>query len=697
MFVRLQCILQVKYSELLLRVRVLSVHKYDSYEVMLKVEGLQNCLPTTTSVTEGCNIYRSFPGAYMERKNGVLAFRITNLEETTSTSQCSYFTPPRNSQHYVAFNTPSKRQRHNDVVLSPSSKLRKRLDFSSPTQQNTCVSAVSRLSTLSVSSKSNIPPRMPNPYKSKHVTITNMCYINATLQLLASSTFCAQQCLNIQGPVSGILLSIRNGSYPQTKMGQLLAHGVFRDDNKLFTLGMENCAIEFMNWCVEQLKLNHNTSAIVQTLVKQTCLSCKRTWFTSRTVGGPHGLGNGSCILSATGNITDRGKTERRVQRCRHRTDCGSSTVSAKNMVQFQEIYIHGEVVIYRWTHGSGPICLQNNINLTAKTSSDHVQWEHCKYRLCGFTVFHDLVNHYTTYRYILGQQYHCNDNHVSLSCHSLTFGKNVNEHCVMAVYEKMDVVSSHSLGYERLRSASYGRCWTAVHGDGFCWIYSFLVSTGLLTGEDFPHGNDAVGPPSCTATKLANALVTYAFRHGTTCSQPKYGHENIATMGTFGGASNFMNLLERIRPAFRFFILDESHTYIKRAFIVKERYVHDQRFLVAPEHGVNLRSVCERCGQTWEYLLEYDPQYGCMPQLKWSCSPSDEMRDDEYVLLRDTDAVICWESPVHFNALSRPDPDPTVKLFLDTILNFPEQLDGLFPPLTRRLYNSSDSDVECC
>ena len=691
----------MKHSKLLLRVRVLSMHKYASYENMLKVEGLQNCLPTVTSATEGCNIYRSFPGAYMERKRGVLAFRIsTNLEGTTS--QSLNFTPPRNSQHHVVVNTPSKRQRPNDFVLSPSSKLRKCLEFSSPTQQNTCASAMSRVPTLPVNSRSNMPPRMPNPYKRKHVPITNMCYINSTLQLLASSNFCTHQCMNIEGPVAGILLSIWNGSCPQSKMDQLLAHSVFRGDNKLFTLGMENCAIEFMNWCVEQLKLNHNTSAITQTLVKQTCLSCKRTWFTSCTAGGPRGLGNGSCILSVRGNITDHGKIQLRVQGCRHQADCGSSIVSTQNMVQFQEMYMHGEVVIYRWAHGSGPICLQNIIDLTAKASGDYVQWQHCKYRLCGFTVFHDLINHYTTYRYISGHQYHCNDNQVSLSCHSLTFGKNANEHCVMAVYEKIGVLS-HSLGYERLRSASYGRRWTAVHGDGFCWIYSFLVSTGLLTGEDFPHGNEALEPPSCTATKLANALVTYAFRHGTTFTKPKYGNKNISTMGTFGGASHFMNLLEIIRPACRFFILDESHTYIKQAFIVKERYVndeanHDRRALSAPEHGVNLRSLCEkRSGQTWEYLLEYDPEYVCMPQLKWSRSPSDEMRNDEYVLLRDTDAVICWESPVHFNALSRPDPDPTVKLFLDTIVNFPEQVDVLFPPSTRRLHNSSDSDVEYC
>ena len=691
----------MKYSELLLRVRVLSIHKYDSYEDMLKVEGLKNCLPTATSVTEGCNIYRSFPGAYQERKRGVLAFRITtNLEETMS--HCLNFTPPRNSQHYVAFKTPSKRQRHSDVVLSPSSKLRKRLEFSPSTQQNTCVSPISRVPTLSVSSRCNIPPRMPNPYKRKHATITNMCYINATLQLLASSNFCTQQCLKIEGPVSGILLSIRNGSCPQTKMGQLLAHGVFRGDKKLFTLGMENCAIEFMNWCVEQLKLNHNTSAITQTLVKQTCLSCKRTWFTSRTVGGPRGLGNGTCILSATGNITDHGIIHDRVQRCRYPTDCPNTIVSVNNMVQCQEIYIHGEVAIYRWAHRSGPICLQKNIDLTAKASSDCIQWERCKYRLCGFTVFHGVTKHYTTYRYISSQQYHCNDNDISVSCHSLKFANTKNEDCVMAIYEKIPVLSN-CLRYERIRSASCDRRWTAVHGDGFCWIYAFLVSTGLLTGEDFPYGNDAVGPPSCTATELANAIASYAFSDETTFTKPTYGHKNISTMGTFGGAPHFMNLLERIRPACRFFILDETHTYIRRAFIVKDGYTDDEVTHTQPDfiptvHGVNLRSLCERRGGGSQYLLEYDRQYYVdMPQLKWARSPNNGMRNDEYVLLRDTDAVVCWQSRVHFNALSRPEPDLTVKLFVNTIINCPEQVDDLFPPPTRTLYNSSDSDVECC
>ena len=109
---------------------------------------------------------------------------------------------------------------------------------------------------------------------------------------------------------------------------------------------------------------------------------------------------------------------------------------------------------------------------------------------------------------------------------------------------------------------------------------------------------------------------------------------------------SSWIYLKEYAQPVV--FSFWTKHTYIKRTVIVKDVHVNDvamttQRPYDVPEYGVDLSSLCERRGGDWHYLLEYDPEYRDMSQLKWSRAPNATMRNDEYVLLRDTDAVICW------------------------------------------------------
>ena len=60
--------------------KVLKVHKFKSFESMLKTMGTKNCLPDIESIEEGIKIYRSFPSyATKEKTHGVVAFSIVHL------------------------------------------------------------------------------------------------------------------------------------------------------------------------------------------------------------------------------------------------------------------------------------------------------------------------------------------------------------------------------------------------------------------------------------------------------------------------------------------------------------------------------------------------------------------------------------------------------------------------------------------
>ena len=141
------------------------------------------------------------------------------------------------------------------------------------------------------------------------------------------------------------------------------------------------------------------------------------------------------------------------------------------------------------------------------------------KYRLCGFTVFESSTRHYITYRYVLGKLYCCDDYDIYTSNHMLTFST-ADKRCVMVIYEMVDVNNevvraqdvskrhskcSHKDSVDKrgnrhvpipslisttvtmsvkpsaLTGNGLPHHWTAVHGDGFCWIYAFLVAVGIL------------------------------------------------------------------------------------------------------------------------------------------------------------------------------------------------------------------------
>ena len=707
-------LLQARGRVKTLQVYVTSVHWYKSYELMLTIEKLHNCLPTANSVEEGCQIYRSFPGAYREKTHGVLAFRISTVVNQTPTAP---LTPPRTScSQRVIFNSPCKRKRDDNGIVSRQSKLRNRLVFSSAQQENTQI--LSRVS-------HNVPPQMANPYNSlKHPMVWNMCYVNSVLQLLASSNTCINQCSNIKGPVANVLSSMRSRRCSASKMDCLLSHDVFQGDKKMFTLGNMNCAIEFMNWCVEEIKLHEKLAAVTRTLIEQTCTTCKRTCL-AEVKGGPYGRGNASCIILVKGNITDHSDTDERIQTCWRGNDCPSVNSPSANVVRFREIRLHGEVVIYRWNAPCVQLQLQQYLCLTVNAQRNS---KRIKYRLCGFTVFDFRKRHYTTYRYVSDTLYYCDDSSICRSNHTLTFSR-VNERCVMAIYEMIHV-NNEDVGAQ-LVSTCRSNCvtrlspdkrgnihapitsltstsvkpstitgdvlphhWTAVHGDGFCWIYAFLVAVGMLNVSDFPHGNLASGPPSTRAQRLSRAIAPYAFPACTDVIFPEYENGQCARMGTFGGESNFMRLLERIRPSFRFFILDHTHTWVKRALIVKEPRINDARLV--SHHGSDLTSLCGNCASSM-YSVDYARGYGAPPLRMMYGVTTALPRNDEYVVYDDTDVVICWESAQHFNALSRSTPERTTELFLTTIISSPDQVSVLFPPPNDTSYtcNDSDSDLE--
>lgn len=56
---------------------VKNVNKYDTFEEMLKSEGISNCLPNETDLQKAISVYKGIPG-YAEKgdKYGVLAFQV---------------------------------------------------------------------------------------------------------------------------------------------------------------------------------------------------------------------------------------------------------------------------------------------------------------------------------------------------------------------------------------------------------------------------------------------------------------------------------------------------------------------------------------------------------------------------------------------------------------------------------------------
>ena len=136
---------------------------------------------------------------------------------------------------------------------------------------------------------SSAPVPMSNPAKSLGNTwVHNVCYINATLQLLASSNVCANVCTNIQAPLAKALQHMRSRKQGnvQKVMQALLKNGVFGGEQFAFRPGDRNCAKEFMTWCITQLELNNNPALVSRTITEEICQTCQERRETSIGDGG---------------------------------------------------------------------------------------------------------------------------------------------------------------------------------------------------------------------------------------------------------------------------------------------------------------------------------------------------------------------------------------------------------------------------
>lgn len=62
-------------------VQIIGLRTYTSFEQMLLKEGVQNCLPGVSTLSEGIAIYHSFPEyRELEKEYGVLAIKLKNKQ-----------------------------------------------------------------------------------------------------------------------------------------------------------------------------------------------------------------------------------------------------------------------------------------------------------------------------------------------------------------------------------------------------------------------------------------------------------------------------------------------------------------------------------------------------------------------------------------------------------------------------------------
>ena len=392
-----------------------------------------------------------------------------------------------------------------------------------------------------------------------------------------------------------------------------------------------------------------------------------------------------------------------RNQHCWRGNKCPSSTKREPNRVCFRETRIHGELVIYRW-QASGNVLLQNRVYLTtAGGTLRKVQQR--EYRLCGFTVFHNCNKHYTTHSFVYGKHYICDDAKIRASRHD--FAKVV-QGCVMAIYERCEnidickgdtnlrsvvavgitpdkLLAKKSAAYFSSRLASTTsvqrtaarnrRKWIQVHGDGFCWVYAFLVAAGFLTQIDFPNGDNGNSPPTGKAIELSRALAPHAFHDPRFCSHPRFRGGNLFEVGTYGCVNNFFELMKKIKPAFRFFLLDETRTWIKFAAGSNEPRRPQESLACEPLNRtnpeINLSSQSANNGPFWRYDYEHTQR------IQFIQLAADIPTAGAYVLCKNTDVVTCWASSDHFNALSPGccHPDEAMKSYLQAIANSPHEL----------------------
>lgn len=237
----------------------------------------------------------------------------------------------------------------------------------------------------------------------------------------------------------------------------------------------------------------------------------------------------------------------------------------------------------------------------------------------------------------------------------------------------------------------NFARKWVCVHGDGFCWIYAFLVAIGALHQGDFPNGDYGFGcSPSEKAIRLSKALAPLAFAPERYEGPPRFEHGNYVAYGTEGGHRHFCRLFARIRPSFRFFVLDQNHVRIKYAALLEVEHT-------LPNEIMKLFGPAPLpCAHVLEYASD-----GAAP-LKLIFSAERYPRQEAGVasiLCQETDVVVCWANAKHFNALSPgSNVDPNVARLLKALTERPTGVAELFPleePEDKSDYDNSGSDVE--
>ena len=519
----------------------------------------------------------------------------------------------------------------------------------------------------------SMPLALVNPHiRGTGEKVNMMCFINSTLQLLAASKVCREHCKEATGPVAQILqhVNARDDTGTKKAMDNLLTHV----PKRLFPIGNKGCAMEFMTWSVDKLGLGDVRSAVTRTVTEQKCLTCKAAKYST---SGNHGYDDATCEVTVKGDITKRPLARRynvRVQQC-WENNCPSTHVAGPgNRVQFREILYYGTVVIFRWGTHNDAVCLQKQIGLLTadRLFSD---FQVIQYRLCAYTVFYNDSKHYKTFRFENEALYCCDDCRITEVAHD--FSKPVGQ-CVMALYERgiceygssLPTMPCGARHLEFSRNENPKRKWVKVHGDGFCWIYAFLVAISLLSQEDFPKGDLGFEcAPSKQAISLSTSLAPCAFFPDARFSAPQFVNGKYSASGTEGGHSQFRRLFARIRPKFRFFVLDPTHTWIRYAAFLGG--VHHE----LPDEIMRLFGPAD---PPCAHVLEYDAS---APQLKMVFAADEVDHDANNILCLNTDVVVCWATENHFNALSPGSPaDPEVTRLFPLLLDEPSRVPELFP-----------------
>ena len=614
---------------------------------------------------------------------------------------------------------------------------------------------------------------MPLPLGNPHICVTGklvkrVCYINSTLQLLAASTICVECCKRVNGPVPRMLryLHARDSVGAKTTMDVLISCL----PERLFSIGNNGCAMEFMTWCIKELQLNSVSHAVTRTITEQICLTCHATKLTK---SGNNGYDDASCEVNLTGDVDDLadevGKSNAKLCYRVRQQLCWQGNVhtmqvdSARNEVRFRDIHYYGTVVIFRWgNRQQHAVRLKKELGLmTANPTFTKLQC--LQYRLRAYTVFFPRYKHYKTFRFENGILYCCDDSHISQVTHD--FCKPVGR-CVMAIYDRDNSGKNSSAASTSARKlkvsndgdnsvwnnspptlpmsarklnfvndgdnavrncgpsalpasaskAKLAKCddyfdkntWPPtlstgaskpslfsrnhsartsirVHGDGFCWIYAFLVAIGGLHQEDFPNGDNGFGrAPSKLAIKWSTALAPHAFPPNHRCKMPQFVNGEYSDYGDEGGHTHFHRLFARIRPHFRFFVLDRCRVKIRFAALLKGQHKlpNDIMRLFKPGYG------------TFDHVLEYHSDANRV-KLKMVFSADERNNDGSSIFCQDTDVLVYWVNRKHFNALAPGSaPDRRVTKLLRVLNENPGCVPDMFPLHEWIDDSSSDTDA---